>query len=148
MWGRHRTTIIIPRLLEFLWFISISIPEVAARTTGQTSYFLMSFFLLDHDLLSSAIHSSATQWNDRIWVFSLLFCALFSANEQMIYRSCPGEIPTWSLSHQTREHSKSYAGKFKARLIWEGQDQSRFFLLVQKTICPWKHHQWKWEMRN
>lgn len=75
-------------------------------------------------------------------VLCLVFCEWADDIQVMPWRD------SYHLCHQTREHSKSYAGKFKARLIWEGQDQSRFFLLVQKTICPWKHHQWKWEIRN
>ena len=113
--------------------------------------------MADHGIKSGnklCIHfASVTQCNDHIWVFLLLFCAWFSENEQMIRRSCPGEISSWSLCHKTREtpnqrKHKSYAGKSETRLLWDRQDQDQFFLSEQKTICLWRHHQWKWEIRN
>lgn len=152
MWDRHRIKIITPIVSGFLWFILISIPEVAARSVGQTSYLLVqSPFLLFHDLLSSAVHFASVM--KRMIVFGSFCCGggsdvLFSGNEQMMYRSCPREISSGSLCRKNREHCKLSAEKLKPNLISEGQDQGQFFLLVQKAICLWRHRQWKWEIRS
>lgn len=116
MWGRHSPQCVTPPVWGCLWLIPISIPEVTVSTMGQTGYFLMwSLFLSVHNLLSSAVHIASLQ-NNCMWVFLLWWSVLFSANEQMISRSCPEEIPSGKPLPQKQSALQTVCSKMKGQI--------------------------------